>query len=149
MARLSTTNKLRTFMIYFLMIAGSALIYWVILQFGEGLPATPSLPGQTHEHAGQINHLLHVLLALSVVIVTARAVGAIFKLLGQPAVIGEVIGGILLGPSFLGRYAPGTYAYLLPPSAAPFLSIIAQLGVIFYMFVVGLHLDLKILKKSG
>ncbi len=96
-----------------------------------------------------MNQLLHVLLALATVIVTARAVGAIFKLLRQPPVIGEVIGGILLGPSFLGRMAPEWYAYVLPPSAAPFLGVIAQLGVIFYMFVVGLELDLKVLRKSG
>lgn|GEM_PF-4926797 len=54
--------------------------------------------------------------------------------------IGEIIAGILLGPSLLGRLAPGAYAFLLPPSVAPFLQIIAQVGVILYMFLVGLDL---------
>lgn len=112
--------------------------------FGQNMPAVD--PAQAKE---SVNQLLHVLLALATVIVTARAVGAIFKLLRQPPVIGEVIGGILLGPSFLGRMAPEWYAFILPPSAAPFLGVIAQLGVIFYMFVVGLELDLKVLRKSG
>jgi Kef-type K+ transport system membrane component KefB len=86
--------------------------------------------------------LLSVLLALTVIMVTARAVGLLFARLNQPAVIGEVIGGILLGPSLLGRIAPEAQAWLLPSEAAPFLNLIAQLGVILYMFLVGLELDL-------
>lgn len=102
----------------------------------------------TTSHA-QINYLLQILLALSVVIVMARGMGSLFSLFGQPKVIGEVVGGILLGPSFLGSLSPQLYHFLLPPAAAPFLGLIAQLGVIFYMFVVGLELDLKVLRKSG
>ena len=77
--------------------------------------------------------LLSVLLALTVIMVTARIVGAIFSKLNQPAVIGEVVGGILLGPSLLGRFAPQAQAFLLPPSAAPMLNVIAQIGVILYV----------------
>ncbi len=112
----------------------------------------PQMPGEglsASQAPEQINMLLHVLLSLAVVIVTARAVGGAFKWIGQPAVIGEVVGGILLGPSFLGHLWPTTYEFLLPKSAAPFLGIIAQLGVILYMFIVGLELDLKLLRKSG
>ena len=86
--------------------------------------------------------LVSVLLALAVIMVTARVVGAMFAKLNQPAVIGEVIGGILLGPSLLGRLAPDAQAFLLPAAAAPMLSVIAQIGVILYMFLVGLELDL-------
>ncbi len=144
-----TRNRLRTILFYLLMLAAGVGGYLLINQrgeilFGQNMP--PVDPAQAKE---SVNQLLHVLLALATVIVTARAVGAIFKLLKQPPVIGEVIGGILLGPSFLGTMAPEWYAYILPPSAAPFLGVIAQLGVIFYMFVVGLELDLKVLRKSG
>jgi Kef-type K+ transport system membrane component KefB len=75
--------------------------------------------------------------------------GMLFKRLDQPAVIGEVIGGILLGPSLFGRIAPESAAYLLPADAAPFLSIISQLGVILYMFLVGLELDLGVLRTRA
>ena len=92
--------------------------------------------------------LLSVLLALTVIMLTARLVGALFAKLNQPAVIGEVVGGILLGPSLLGRLAPGLQALLLPADAAPFLGVIAQLGVILYMFLVGLELDLGLLRSS-
>ena len=91
--------------------------------------------------------LLSVLLALTVIMVTARLVGALFTRLNQPAVIGEVIGGILLGPSLLGRVSPEAQAFLFRPDAAPFLSVISQLGVILYMFLVGLELDLGLLRS--
>ena len=74
--------------------------------------------------------LVKVLLALTIVIITARMMGMLFRRLDQPAVIVEVIGSILLGPSLFGRIAPETAAFLLPADAAPFLSIISQLGVI-------------------
>jgi Kef-type K+ transport system membrane component KefB len=89
-----------------------------------------------------VDVLMHVLLALSAVIITARALGALFARLRQPAVIGEVLAGILLGPSLLGRVAPEASAFLLPPTVAPSLQILAQVGVIIYMFLVGLELDL-------
>ena len=93
--------------------------------------------------------LVKVLLALTIVIITARMMGMLFRRLDQPAVIGEVIGGILLGPSLFGRIAPETAAFLLPADAAPFLSIISQLGVILYMFLVGLELDLGVLRTRA
>jgi Kef-type K+ transport system membrane component KefB len=92
--------------------------------------------------------LLSVLLALTVIMLTARLVGALFTRLNQPAVIGEVVGGILLGPSLLGRLAPDLQAAILPPDIAPVISVIAQLGVILYMFLVGLELDLGALRGS-
>ena len=85
--------------------------------------------------------LVHVLLALVVVILAARALGAAFRWIHQPPVIGEIVAGILLGPSLLGRVAPAAHAALLPAAIAPYLAAIAQIGVILFMFVVGLELD--------
>jgi len=93
--------------------------------------------------------LFHVLLALVVVIVVARAMGALFRRFEQPPVIGEVVAGILLGPSLLGRVAPEASAFLLPPAVAPFLGILAQVGVILYMFLVGLELDAGMLRRRA
>jgi Kef-type K+ transport system membrane component KefB len=93
--------------------------------------------------------LLHVLLALVVVIAVSRALGSVFRWLRQPPVVGEVIAGILLGPSLLGRIAPEVSGYVLPPAVAPYLGVIAQVGVILYMFLVGLHLDLKVARERG
>jgi len=148
--RLITQNKFTTIVFYLVMMVASIAIYYSIHLKGQaqfGVVQAVSQDGSAAQ--GKIDYLLHVLLALFVVIVTARAVGSIFRWLHQPAVIGEVIGGILLGPSFLGKNFPEVQAFLLPSSAQPFLGVIAQLGVIFYMFVVGLELDLKVLKRSG
>lgn len=93
--------------------------------------------------------LSHLLLALAVIILMARAVGIVFRKIGQPPVMGEVIAGILLGPSFLGRLSPSLFAYLLPASVAPQLSGIAQVGVILYMFVIGMELDTHMLVKQS
>lgn len=85
--------------------------------------------------------LFHLLLALAAVIVVGRLLRPIFRALGQPPVIGEVIAGILLGPSLLGRVAPEVYRYILPPDIGPLLGTVAQFGVVTYMFLVGLELD--------
>jgi len=88
--------------------------------------------------------LLHVLIALVTVIVVGQLLALPLRRLGQPPVIGEVIAGILLGPSLLGEEWAKR---ILPPEAAPSLAIIAQLGVILYMFVVGLELDPAALRQ--
>jgi len=100
-------------------------------------------------YTGALRMLVNVLLALTVIMITARALGALFKKFNQPAVIGEVVGGIMLGPSLLGRIAPDAQAFVLRPDAAPLLSVIAQLGVILYMFLVGLELDLHALRTRA
>src|SRR5215471_7014766 len=84
---------------------------------------------------------LHVLLAIGVVVVAGQIMARIVERFGQPAVIGEVLAGIVLGPSLLGRIAPGAEDILFPASARPALGAIAQLGVVLYMFVVGLEFD--------
>jgi Kef-type K+ transport system membrane component KefB len=97
---------------------------------------------------GMQNTLLITLIALLVVVVVARLLGTLFKSLGQPPVIGEVLGGILLGPSFLRGLFPEFAEIILPAEAFPFLSILAQIGVLLYMFVIGLELDLGEIRQS-
>jgi Kef-type K+ transport system membrane component KefB len=139
-----------TFLFYILMVLLAVGAFTGIQTVGERVAQRAAGFGSAaHAPHPDLNLLLHFLLALATVIVVARAIGGLFYFLGQPPVIGEVIGGILLGPSLFGRVAPQFSAYVLPPSAIPFLGIISQLGVIIYMFLVGLELDLKVLRKSG
>ncbi len=84
----------------------------------------------------QADVLLHVLLTLAAIIILGRLLGRLLRPLGQPQVIADILAGILLGPSLIG--APAA-AVLLPPPAAPALGLVAQLGVILYMFLVGLE----------
>ncbi len=92
--------------------------------------------------------LLHVLLALVVIVATARILGALFRRLRQPSVIGEMAAGIVLGPSLLGHVAPELSQQLLPQSVAPIIGVVAQIGVILFMFLVGLELDVMQVRKN-
>src|SRR5262245_33028297 len=106
------------------MLAGAVALFFLIDAFGADLTApAPTAPGRKGPDAaaGKPDALIHVLIALTAVVVTGRLLGVLLRYLGQPAVIGEVLGGIALGPSLLGRVAPDVSAFLLPPSVAPYL----------------------------
>lgn len=132
------------------MVVAAVLVFLFIRSVGEGLsvPAGPAA-AVAISSGPAINTLFHALMSLAVIVVTARGMGGLFGLIGQPAVVGEVVGGIMLGPSLLGTISPALYAQMLPPSVTPFLNVYAQLGVILYLFLVGLELDLNAIRKAG
>lgn len=132
------------------MLVVGVVVFLVIRSAGETLsaPAGQALAAPASSTAA-INTLFHALMSLTIIVVTARAVGGLFGLIGQPAVVGEVVGGIMLGPSLLGKISPTLYAQVLPPAVTPFLTVYAQLGVILYLFLVGLELDLSVIRKAG
>lgn len=143
-------SRSKTLVAYAVMLAAAAGLYLLIRRQGEALPA-PSL-GRALSPAGEVGapHLLfHVLLALVVVIAASRLLGALFRFLHQPPVVGEVVAGILLGPSLLGQVWPAGQAFVLPPAIAPHLGVVSQVGVILFMFLVGLELDTRWLKRKS
>ena len=90
-----------------------------------------------------------LLMQLIVIILAARALGAVFLRIGQPAVVGEMVAGILLGPSLLGLVLPQAQAFLFPPASLGALSLLSQIGVLLFMFVVGIEVDLQHLRKKA
>jgi Kef-type K+ transport system membrane component KefB len=134
------------------MLAGAVLIFFMINAYGSRLhapePATVDV-GSRQGATGKPDVLLHVLVALTAVLIVGQVLGVCFRWIGQPPVIGEVVGGILLGPTVLGRIWPEAAEFVLPVSVAPYLGVIAQLGVIFYMFLVGLELNPAILRQHA
>jgi Kef-type K+ transport system membrane component KefB len=81
------------------------------------------------------------MLAIAVVMLTARLLGSLAGRIGQPPVMGEVIAGILLGPTLLGALLPGAESYLFPFDVVALIAGAASIGLAFYMFLVGLELD--------
>ncbi len=89
-----------------------------------------------------------VLIEVLIVIGLSRLVGLAFRRINQPLVIGEIVAGIMLGPSLFGIVAPGLAATLFPPETVPFLNVLSQIGLIFFMFLIGLELNPKYLSGN-
>ncbi|MEH2457414.1 cation:proton antiporter [Nostoc sp.] len=86
-----------------------------------------------------------VLVEVLIVIGLSRLVGLAFRSIKQPLVIGEIVAGIMLGPSLFGLVAPDLAVSLFPPETFPFLNVLSQVGLIFFMFLIGLELNPKYL----
>ncbi|MFA5939986.1 MAG: cation:proton antiporter [Sinimarinibacterium sp.] len=136
---------------YLIAVAASVLVIGVLLQLGLTQYASP---GNWAPHAaihlnGTRAPLGLLLVQIAVVLFVARTVGALFRKLGQPAVIGEIVAGLLLGPSVLGTLAPSALAALFPAATLAPLALLSQLGVLLFMFLVGLDLDLGSLRDKA
>ena len=86
---------------------------------------------------------------IGVILIVARLVGWLFYKFHQPRVVGEMVAGILLGPSLLGWLAPDISTVLFPPNSLGALSALSQIGLLLFMFLIGLELDLKHLREQG
>lgn len=137
----------------------SALMYFIAivgtnLEKGRKIVVVNSDKSQWAEFIESIvynvKHPLSILLAQIVTIIfVARFFGWIFKKIGQPTVIGEIIAGIVLGPSLIGMYFPEFSAALFPLHSLGNLQFLSQIGLILFMFVVGMELDLNVLKNKA
>ncbi|MEY2868030.1 MAG: hypothetical protein RIR01_444 [Bacteroidota bacterium] len=147
--------------LFYLGVTGvfSVLIYWIIGQ-GKLLelkkanlvahPANNSLTDFVNSMLHNLQDPLAILLAqIVMIILVARIFGWFFKKIGQPTVIGEIIAGIVLGPSLVGMYFPDFSAALFPAASLGNLKFLSQIGLILFMFVIGMELDVKVLKNKA
>jgi Kef-type K+ transport system membrane component KefB len=93
--------------------------------------------------------LPRLLLQVFIIIIVTSLFGLIFRKIGQPAVVGETIAGIVLGPSLLGLLFPGAFHFIFPVESLPNLRFLSQIGLILFMFIVGLELDNRMLRKQA
>lgn len=90
-----------------------------------------------------------LVLQIAAVLVVCRFIGSLFQKIQQPRVVGEMFAGIMLGPSLLGWIAPRFSAFLFPTASLGYLNALSQVGVIVFMFLVGLGINPKELKAHG
>lgn len=156
-------NKNLIFYILVIIVFG-ALMYW-ITQEGEKLELARAadVPKQTTEgpQAKPFNlfldafshNLVHplavLILQITSIILVSRIFGYIFNKIGQPTVIGEIVAGIVLGPSLLGLFFPEFSGFIFPKGSLPNLQFLSQVGLILFMFVIGMELDLKVLRNQA
>jgi Kef-type K+ transport system membrane component KefB len=152
----SPSLSLGLFVYLALLVVGIGTVL-AVLHFGNSLnSATPTEPVDSRApHAG-FNVILHVFGTLATVILLGSVLGHVCKYIRQPPVIGEVIAGLLLGPSLLGMLSPEAMHALIPTKevdphglVTTSLKIVAQLGIVLYMFLVGLELNAAHLKKRA
>ena len=152
--------KYRNIIFYIVTVAVfSCLMYWFLIQ-GQTLEAGEKIIIKTHHGSTWENFLesfqtnLHHPLALLLsqivtIIMVARLLGWICIKIKQPSVIGEMIAGIILGPSLLGMYFPEFSAFLFPKESLGNLQFLSQIGLILFMYIVGMELDLSVLRKKA
>jgi Kef-type K+ transport system membrane component KefB len=134
---------------YAVMLGGTILLFLVVRHFGEAIATPEAATVPAKEVHTQPHAILHVLIALASIIIAGNLLGRVCRKFGQPQVIGEMMAGIMLGPSLLGRISPEAMQFILPAEVGPFLGIIAQIGIILYMFMVGLELNAGLLRSHA
>ncbi|KFF74259.1 transporter [Chryseobacterium sp. P1-3] len=153
-------GKYRNLIFYITTIAVfSCLMYFFIVE-GQTLEVKENMIAQTSSGSTwenfmesfktNLHHPLALLLAQIVtIILTARLFGWICMKIRQPTVIGEMIAGIVLGPSLVGMYFPEFSAFLFPKESLGNLQFLSQIGLILFMYIVGMELDLSVLRKKA
>ncbi len=134
-----------------LVMAPVAAFLWIVLS-GASMPAAVGIaaaPGAAAAAAPAYLNLSLLLAQITVIIAVARVLGILLKRLGQPQVVGEMIAGLALGPSLLGWVWPDASAWLFPAGTVRYIGVLSQLGIVLFMFLVGLELDLSSLRARG
>lgn len=140
-------------------IVFSSLMYFFIIE-GQTLEIGEKIITKTNNSSSwdnflesfktNLHHPLALLLAQIVtIILVARLFGWICMKIKQPSVIGEMIAGIVLGPSLVGMYFPEFSAFLFPKESLGNLQFLSQIGLILFMYIVGMELDLSVLRKKA
>ncbi|WP_157558100.1 cation:proton antiporter [Niabella aurantiaca] len=151
-------QRYRNLLFYVLTVAAAIAIIWWILTMGGQLQSQKNIksiieskPALGVPFTAILRHnirepLAILLLQIFVILLAGSLMGFLFKKIRQPRVIGEMAAGILLGASFLGYYFPDVSAFVFPPQSLGNLNLLSQIGLVLFMFIVGLELDLSLLK---
>ena len=167
----------RNLIFYVLLITIFGSLLWFVFNQGAKLDVMPSAQTgieETHEATNAVNpdvraatyegvgvvflqnlfqnleHPLSLLLIqIIVIILSSKLLASLVSKIGQPVVTGEIIAGILLGPSVLGHFWPQISNFIFQAASLPNLNFLSQLGLILFMFIIGLELDIHLLKDKA
>jgi Kef-type K+ transport system membrane component KefB len=158
----------RAWILYLLLLSLFSLPILGLLHLGAKLPAPAGEMGAALrkapaavEHLSPLsamavgieenvdNPLSRLFLQLLIIIVASRLTGKAFQWIGQPAVVGEMAAGILLGPSLFGLLAPHAFAFVFPAASFDSLKLLSQIGVCLFMFAVGMELNLGHMRRQA
>lgn len=149
----ASTSHRSIFAVYAVAIGVAIGVMFWLLGLGRDLTAPRPAGGDiggTDAHQIDTHEIFwKLLLAIAVVIVAARMVGALFRRFGQPQVVGEIVAGVILGPTVLGAIWPAATDYVFDADVMPFIEVFAQIGLVFFMFLVGAELDLRLIRGQG
>lgn len=139
-----------------------ALAVWFVLDQGKLLESSTvtrilmkssTASQQGHFFSNIVRNSQHPLAILIVqiftIMIVARAFGYLMTKIGQPSVVGEIVAGIALGPSLLGMALPEFSEFLFPDSSLKRLQVLSQIGLVLFMFVIGMELDINVIKKKA
>lgn len=153
----------KTFGMYIFFVGLFVSVMWTILRKGSTLTLThvdqinsaasssglQGVNGIFSQFLSNIHHPFSLLLLQTMIIlITARLFGLLSQKVGLPSVIGEITAGIALGPSLLGYVSPSAFCFLFPESSLGNLKFLSQIGLVLFMFIIGMELDLSKLKNK-
>ncbi len=167
----------RNFTFYFIILLVFGLLIWLILNEGEkrnailtghhkktessvSIKTNTDINSNIQEDTSLFNSTLNtlkkqissplsiLLVQIIIIIIFSRILGLAIGKLGQPIVIGEIIAGIILGPSFLGSIFPETFKFIFPANSLNNLQLVSQFGLVLFMFIIGMEIDTKLVRKK-
>jgi Kef-type K+ transport system membrane component KefB len=158
----SNRSRPTKYFFYLAILAVFGLGLWLILSIGSNLRPSPALLDDSNTaisatksggkgvlRLNERSPLSVLLLQIIVIIVVARLFASLFRRIGQPPVMGEMVAGIALGPSLLGLLWPQASTFLFPTISMTTLGVLSQIGVVLFMFIVGVELDLQHLRERA
>lgn len=160
----------KSLLVYVLIIGVFAALIWLILENGKQLDlqkeakpviteniVSSSKPVSANASESVFTQFMHniehplsmLLLQVIIILAVSRVFGVVFSKLGQQTVIGEIIAGIVLGPSLFGLFFPDAFGFLFPKDSLKVLQFLSQIGLAFFMFIIGMELDLSKIKNKA
>lgn len=154
-------KKYKNLLFYTTVISFFSVLIYIIVEAGKhNLEINKNVYGLASKNSAWADFLQHLvedvgqplstlLLQIVVILLAVRFFGWICQKIGQPTVVGEIFAGVVLGPSLLGHYFPHVSEFLFPISSLDNIQFLSQIGLILFMFIVGMELNLKTLKNKA